>query len=663
MTGWHLRAAAALLLLAGCGREPVPRLLVLGIDGMDPQILQRLMDQGRLPHFQALAARGGCRPLQTTMPPQSPVAWSTFITGLPPAGHGIFDFVHRDPATLTPYLSTARRNAAGHLELQRHGTPFWELLHEHGIPVTIFKVPANFPSASVAGGLGAVLCACQFRAFSGMGTPDLLGTYGTFTLYTDGPYTVPPYLDEAGQVLLPGGELEIAGGRIVSVSLQEGGARLAVRGPTLAEDERAAGIEIAVDRAAGAVRLDAGGQSLVLQPGEWSDWLRLDFGRTPGRLSRVTGIARLYLESLQPHLRLYLSPVNIDPANPLMPVSQPGSAAADLAAAMGPYYTQGMPADTKALEAEALDYGTFLEQLDFTVRERERQLDLELARFDGGVLFFYVHSLDQICHMLWRAADPRHPGHTREMAVYGNAIDAHYERLDRLLGRAVAAVGPGCDVLVLSDHGFAAFERTFNLNTWLAREGYLSLARLTPADRPSLLADGQVRWADTRAYSLGLNALYLNLAGREGRGAVGPADAGPLLEAIEAGLLALRDPATGRAVVAQVYRTVEAAAGFPDLAPDLLVGYARGYRCSGASALGRLEPEILADNLSPWSGDHCMAAAEVPGVLVTSRPLAGGEPGLADIPVTILDYYGIAPPPGMAGHPAWVSPGPGAAPR
>ena len=650
-----LQGVAATLALgaAGCGhREPAPRLLVLGLDGMDPQILARLMNQGRMPHLQALAARGGLSELATTAPPQSPVAWSTFITGLPPAGHGIFDFVHRDLDSLSPFLSTSRRGEDGHMVLQRHGTPFWDVLVAHGICATIYKVPANFPPSTPA-----QLSGCRYRAFAGMGTPDILGSYGTFTLYTDGPYAVPTYLDAAGDALPHGGQIDIPGGRIVSLVLKDGWARLSIAGPQIEGAVREGEAEIFVDAASRAVQVDlAGRHRIVLGPGEWSDWLQVDYGRRPGSLSRITGIARFYLASTSP-LRLYLSPVNIDPNDPLMAVSSPPDEAARLADAMGPYYTQGMPGDTKALEAQVFDYGEFLTQLAHTVDEREAHLRYELSRFQEGVLFFYVHSLDQLCHMLWRATSPAHPGYRAEFAPYAGAIDDHYERLDRLVGAAVALVGTDCEVLVMSDHGFAPFERAVNLNTWLVEEGFLTLRNAVPADGPSLLAQGDVRWEETSAYALGLNGLYLNLEGRERHGAVAPERADSLLDRIEARLLALRDPMRGTRVVSKVYRIGRQATQFGDVAPDLVVGYARGYRCSGASAIGNLEPEVLADNLSPWSGDHCMAAEEVPGILVTSRPIALADPGLVDIPVTILAHYGLEPPPEMVGCPVWETGG------
>ena len=484
-----LLAAALLAASGGCGpraQEDAPPLLVLGIDGMDPQILSRLLAAGRMPHFETLAASGGFVPLATTMPPQSPVAWSTFITGLDPAGHGILDFIHRDPRTLQPYLSTSRKGPGGQMELLRRGRPFWDLLAERGIPVTIFKVPANFPpEAPRSRSWRLAGCSC-FRAFAGMGTPDMLGTYGTFTWYTDGPYIVPAHMEEAGQVLTPGGELEIAGGRIVGLELRDGRAAPEIHGPPSEGGEKRGRFELFVDRGPGggegAVELVLAGRRAVLRPGEWSPWLRVDYGRKPLSLARLTGIVRFYLKSIEPHVGLYMTPVNLDPGDPAMPVSVPEAEAARLEAALGPYYTQGMPDDTKALEAEVLDYGEFLAQDELALDERREHLHHELGRLDSGLLFFYVHTLDQVSHMLWRTADPAHPGYRTEFAPYGRAIDSRYEAMDELLGEAMAALGGRGEIVVLSDHGFAPVRALFQPEH-LAPRGGLPVAQRRRLDR------------------------------------------------------------------------------------------------------------------------------------------------------------------------------------
>ena len=224
--------------------------------------------------------------------------------------------------------------------------------------------------------------------------------------------------------------------------------------------------------------------------------------------------------------------------------------------------------------------------------------------------------------------------------------------MDELLGEAMAAMKGRGEIVVLSDHGFAPYERSFNLNTWLLREGYLQVREGIGEEEASLLEGTSIAWERTAAYGLGLNALYLNLRGREDRGAVAPEDGDSRLRELAEKLLALRDPRDGRQVVERVYRVEGATAD--GAAPDLLIGYARGYRASGAAALGRIEAEVLSDNHSPWSGDHCMAAHTVPGVLVSSLPLRpGAAPHLRDLPVSILEHYGIGRPAAMTGRPVW----------
>lgn len=643
--------------IVGCGEgPPAKRLFVLGIDGMDPSILRRLMDAGEMPHFSQLAQRGGFKPLGTSMPPQSPVAWSSFITGTDPAGHGIFDFVHRSLAPLAPFLSTSRQGESGEMELLRQGTPFWDYLAAADIAATIFKVPANFPPGQMEHGWQwnpFAACACSMRAFAGMGTPDILGTYGTFTYYTDGPYTVPAHMEDGGYTLVAGEELEVSGGRIVSTILERGQAQLTVRGPDSGGRLYEETFEIYVDRAQGAIEVVWDEQRQVLKEGEWSQWLSVDYGRRPYSMGHLTGIVRLYLKAVKPHLQLYMTPVNIDPANAAMPVSLPTSAAVQLQEAIGPYYTQGMPDETKALEAGVFDYEDFLRQDAMALEERRRQLRYELKRFEQGLLFFYVHSLDQLCHMLWRATDEEHPGYRPEFARFRHAIRDQYIAMDRLLGEALVLLGDDADIVIMSDHGFAAYERSFNLNTWLAQRGYLGLDPATKLAEAQLLKADDVRWKQTRAYGLGLNSLYLNLWGREQNGIVEEMDRDALLDELERELLALRDPLDGRQVVKRIERTTVASGNFPKLAPDLLIGYARGYRVSGKSAVGELEAEYLQDNLAAWSGDHCMAAEEVPGVLLSNKKLGAGDFDLRDIPVSILTYYGIESPAAMQGRPVW----------
>lgn len=646
---WWLVTLA--VVLGGC-QTPLqaPKLLVLGIDGMDPQLLSRLMAAGRMPHFVRLAQQGGFAPLETSIPPQSPVAWSNFITGMGPEGHGLFDFVHRDASTRMPFLSTSKADASGQqMELLRRGTPFWDLLSARAIPTTIFKVPANFPPSPAP---DPTSCNC-FQAFAGMGTPDILGSYGVFTYYTDGPYRVPDHLEHGGAELAPGGELEVSGGRIIGIRLAEGQAQLPIGGPQVGDRHYQAQFTLLADAEHGVVEIELGAQRLVLKAGEWSPWLAVDYGRRPYSTEHLTGICRFYLKATQPHLQLYLSPVNLDPAHPAMPLSAPEGAIADLAEAEGRHFTLGIPDESKALETAVFDYREYLSQHRLVLEERRAHLRHFLRDFSEGFLFFYIGSLDQLSHVLWRTTDPHHPGYQPEFAQYNLAIDDEYAAMDSLLGEMMGSLDTRTRIIVLSDHGFAPYERSFNLNTWLRQEGFLTVKAGADTSRLEILKTDQVNWKQTRAYGLGLNGLYLNLWGREQGGAVEPEDRERVLAELADRLVQVRDPVNGQPVIRRVYRSEEAGHNFPGLAPDLIVGYARGYRVSGESAVGQLTPRVLEDNLAAWSGDHCIAAEEVPGVLLSNQPLRAGEFSLRDVPVSILKYYGVAPLAQMKGQAIW----------
>jgi predicted AlkP superfamily phosphohydrolase/phosphomutase len=638
--------ALALALAADASAEPdgsaARRLVVLGIDGLDPGLLAGFMGEGALPSFTALAVRGGLAPLATSVPPQSPVAWSDFITGSNPGVHGVFDFVALDRDTLQPYLSTARVERAASLPLGRYRLPlgasrarllregpaFWEILEREGIPATIFQIPANYPPVGAAGG-----------ALAGMGTPDLQGTPGTFAFFTDDPARAPG---------------RVPGGRIERISVSDGSARAALDGPPDPLDPDAAPLrapfELHLDSELALAEIRIGAERALLGQGEWSGWLRVHFAAVP-LVGRVPGMVRFYLQSARP-LRLYASPVNLDPADPAQPIAVPASYARDLARAVGPFYTEEMPEDTKALSAQVLSPREFLAQTELVLEERRRLLRHELGRFlarrGPGLLFFYLSSLDQRGHMLWHHADGAHPHHAANTPpdLAGSLRDS-YVQLDALLAEVLSALDPATDLVVMSDHGFAPFRRQAHLNAWLEQHGYLALREPARREAPWLEA---IDWSRTRAFALGLNSLYLNVRGRERHGIVEPAQRAALAREIADGLRAWRDG--DRPVVTQPL-VREAVYSGPRLerAPDVLVGYARGYRASWDTTRGEVPAALLEDNLEEWSGDHCMDARAVPGVLLATRPLLRRDGGLRDLTVSVLGYFGVDAPPGMDGRP------------
>jgi len=395
-----------------------------------------------------------------------------------------------------------------------------------------------------------------------------------------------------------------------------------------------ADVDIVRDLDDDAALIRIAGREVVLKAGEWSPWQPVEFD--PGLLAgNAAGMVRMHLRSTHP-LHLYISPINLDPLSPAMPISSPPRYAEDLARDLGRYYTQGMPEDTKALSSDVLDPDEFLEIGDRVMTETEDILDRELARFHGGMLFVYLSTIDQTCHVFFRSMDPEAPAADRK---YADVIPGLYRRVDRWVGRLMDSVEPGTRILIMSDHGFAPYRTKVHLNTFLARRGYLAVL---PPDRRQPGPLGHIDWQRTQAYALGLNQVFLNLRGREAHGVVSPAERDVVLARLERDLLRLRDPDTGVTAVTRVDRAKPGA--YADRAPDLIIGYRRGYRSSDESALGAIGTRVFEANRDRWSGDHCMDPFAVPGVVFTNGKLAPGpRPHLRDITPTILTYFGIEP--------------------
>jgi predicted AlkP superfamily phosphohydrolase/phosphomutase len=650
-TSWALCASlllVAVAILPSCRSAPAQshsdqRLIILGIDGMDPQLLHRFMREGKMPNFAKLETEGDFRQLTTSIPPQSPVAWSNLITGMNAGGHGIFDFIHRDPKTLGLYFSASRVEGPKHAihlggwaiplgggsaEQLRKGVAFWQLLDQNGIPNTIFRIPSNFPPVAAKG-----------KTLSGMGTPDLRGTYGTFSFYTDDPAAV------AGPV---------EGGQIIPVQVENSRVTANLIGPDNSFRKGSpAAVEpfsVALDPLESVAKITVLGREFVLREGEWSDWIRVEFQLIPF-FANVKGMCRFYFKQAHPRFQLYVSPINIDPADPALPISTPSSYSRFLTDEAGEFHTQGIAEDTKALSDGVLDDTEYLRQARTVLAEHRRIFDAEFPRFNQGVFFFYFSSLDLNSHMFWRLMDPKHPEYDATLAAQnGSAIEDFYEQMDQVLGEVLPRLDDHTTLLVLSDHGFAPYYRSFNLNTWLLDNGYIKLK--SDASRNSSEPFANVDWSQTRAYGLGLNGLYLNLRGRESNGIVERGTAADSLMAeIRGKLLAVQDPKAKLPVITRVDLASETYQGsYAREGPDLIVGYNRGYRAGWQTILGAFPPEEIEDNTNPWSGDHCMDYTLVPGVLLSNRKIAAEEPALTDIAPTILAEFGIAKAKGMIGQ-------------
>ncbi|MCH7549021.1 MAG: alkaline phosphatase family protein [Candidatus Krumholzibacteriota bacterium] len=393
---------------------------------------------------------------------------------------------------------------------------------------------------------------------------------------------------------------------------------------------------------------EVGSERFVLATGEWSEWIPVRFNLV-GPFKGLSGICRFYLRSVRPYLHLYATPINIDPADPALVISTPDDYATRLQERIGYYYTQGMPEETKALEYGMLSDAEFVSQTENVLDERWRMLDAVLDDYDGGFLFFYVSTIDQSCHAMWRNRDSSHPAHTPELE-FADRFEHLYAEMDRLLGVVRSRVSDDATIIVMSDHGFAPYKYKVNLNSWLRENDYLRLIRPKEIGKHALFEN--VFWRRTHAYAVGINGLYVNLQGREGKGIVRDGkEYDDLVNEIGAKLLAWRHPETGLPVVTRVYLRDDIYHG-PEASdgPDIVVGYNRGYRGSDESALGTITERMITPNLGKWTGDHCMDHTLVPGIMLSNRAIHSEDPELIDLPVAILNLYGIERPARMLGR-------------
>jgi predicted AlkP superfamily phosphohydrolase/phosphomutase len=597
--------ALALSWLGGCADVESPpaaaRLVVIGFDGMDPTLLERWMQAGELPEFARLRAEGHYQRLGTSNPPQSPVAWSSFATGTGAGEHGIFDFLRRDPATYRPDFSIARYTppersldlfgwqlpfGEGRLENQRTGTPFWLEAERDGRRATVQRVPVTYPPDPV------------HHMLAGMGVPDLAGTQGTYTLFSTR--------------RLAAAE---SGGRVVMMRMgEDGSANAMLEGPAhpLKPGAGALAIELGLRfRSDGVtVRIDA--QTRELGLGEWSDWwpLEFDYG-----LGAIPGMVRMRLIEGFPRPLLYVSPIHADPLAPALPLSAPPDYATELAERIGRYHTLGMPEETWSLNQGHLDEAGFLDMVRSTLAEGEAMLYDALERRDSELVVHVFVQPDRVSHMFWRGFDTAHPLHAETSELARGAIPWIYRESDRVLGEVRRRLGPQDRLIVLSDHGFASFRRAAHVNRWLIEHGYLTLVAGARESAPMF---AEVDWSRSRAYALGLNGLFVNLRGREAQGIVAPEQREALLQEIAQGLAQWRDD-DGTPVLRRTFLGQQIYPGPKSQeAPDLVLGYAAGYRASWQTSLGAAPMSLLEDNRQPWSGDHCIDPELVPGILLTS---------------------------------------------
>lgn len=590
------------------------RTIILGFDAFDPGIFERLLEAGRMPNLSQFIDGDGYARLKIANPAQTEVSWTSIATGQDPGGHGIFDFVHRDPGNYTPQVSLLRtkKGLGGTQFVPPHDAPtIFDQVVRDGFPATALFWPATFPARFES----------PVRTIPGLGTPDILGKLGVGTEYTS----------ESGAA---------EDGRKTPIRRLAAAANRTFRGqffgPSRKKRDRIEEttlpfeLQLAADSSA-VLRVD--GKEIPLKEGEWSPIVELVFKM--GFLVKVRAITRLILTKTAPEVRLYALPFQIHPLHSPWRYATPKDFVKDSWQVADRFLSLGWPQDTTGLEEDCMNDAQFLALCTSILDTRERIFMHHLSQFNEGLLAAVFDSLDRVQHMF----------HRDRMDV----VEEWYMRLDALVGRvqdALASHGDGeTHLLVMSDHGFAPFGYKVHLNRWLIDREYLK-----PREGEDSISKEGVDWDSSSAYALGLNSIYLNLQDREGQGSVALSAADAQVQEIRDALLKWEGP-SGERVVASVATRSEALHGpLAAYGPDLLVGYSPGYRASSQTGMGAWGEDSIEPNEDHWGADHCIDPEAVPGVLFSNRGLDGlGSPSFRDIPELItgrgLEGSDEAPPP------------------
>lgn len=655
-----------------------PRMVILGFDGMDPDLVREYMAQGLLPNMKKLSERGGLYDLGTTVSAESPTAWASFATGANPGKHNIYDFLVRDTANYVLDLGMVKRIPGEFLfdyiplkrprvESLRGGESFWVTAGRAGVPSSILTVPITFPPETVENG----------ELLSGLPLPDIRGTMGTFYYFATDLSRYEEGDTEFGGILKhltfegDTAKTEFVGppnpmikSKIKAIYAKAGAmsdADRAAIGELKSKEYANLPLSIKWTRGSNQALIDLDGQKIPMKTGQWSNWVYLDF--KINFLIRVHGMVQLLLMNAGNELQLYVSPVNFRPDNPPTPMSSPEGFAGEIFKSMGPYRTLGWAEATWPLNENRMDEGTFMSDMYKAFDDRAHVI---LNRIDAGkwdVLVGVIEATDRVQHMMWRLTDKTSPLYDVKLAAqYGDSIQKVYQRADQFVGDVVAKLDPGVEVMIVSDHGFHAWNKAVNVNTWLVEQGYMVLkgqGESRDKKLDDLFGGGtfweNVDWSKTRAYAMGLGQIYFNVRGREGQGIVSPgaeymALADDLVAKLKSDMI---DPETKQHIVRNAYKRDDVYSGeFLGNASDLQLGFEDGYRVSWQTAQGGTPKGIVYNNDQKWSGDHGgFDYQTTSGVLITSRKITTDKPQIIDIAPTVLQHFGVAVPKAIDGKP------------
>ena len=619
------------------GKARARRVVIVGLDGQDPVLTEKWMNEGLLPNFSRLRENGAFARLGTTLPAESPVAWSSFQTGCNPGKHRIYDFLVPNRKSLMPELSSANVTGAPRtlklgkyiiplgkpiIEAGRKSQSFWSILGKFGVFSAVIRVPITFPPEKFNGVL-----------LSAMNVPDVKGSQGTYYYFTSN--------KEDKRSLMSGQQCWFES--------SDGGVNGHLPGPenTLIKDGGELTIPFTITHAkdgSGAAMLELPDQTVELKKDVYTPWTTLSYKAAVG--FTVKGICRFLLLDQKPHTRLYITPIQIDPENPALPISYPTSYSMYLAKLQGPFATLGVAEDTSGLNEGIIGEDPFLQQCQEIHQEREKMFFDALSKTRKGAVVCVFDITDRVQHMFFRFHKDKDWGALIDDPRYENVLRDLYIQMDELIGRVVKELDDETALMVLSDHGFKPFRRAVELNRWLQQNGYL--VEKTDSKTPDLLQ--RVDWSQTQAYAVGFGGIYINMAGREAKGIVGKEDVIRIKREISEKLKSLHDPEHDRSPVSEVYDRDKAYKGpYVIDAPDLVVGFTPGYRVAWETVTGGFGDTVVSDNDRPWGGDHNMNPPDVPGMLFCNRPIDHESPNIIDIAPTVLDLFAVPIPAHMDG--------------
>ncbi len=604
---------------------------------------------------------------------------------------------------------------------EMQGTTFWNVLDDAGVRFTGMQVPATFPAQGgehtkimsglftpdVAGGPGAWSIYTSDEWSTGRSTE----TGGTeYKIYADKDGTYRDHLYGPENFVRReaiDAEIAAASAQLAKTDLSESDRAAATERLENARAEQDAfssaskttvPFEITPDFDKKSAKIMVDGSTQTVAEGGWSDWYRVTFPIS-GPL-KIWGIARVHVlecsrdAEKNERLKLFVPPISISPEKqpPVLPISWPTGFANDLAQEIGLFDTIGWACWTNPLKDQEIPEQAFMDSLDFVMKWRTKMLLSQIDKGDFEVLFHLESATDRAGHMLYRFIDEKHPSYDtkakdgtflrdHKVTAFGrtfalkDGILETYKEMDRIVGQVMERIDSGklgkdVTLMVVSDHGFQPFRWGVNLNVWLYKQGYLVLDPAVQAQAGTVtkLIEGAsgmlgyVDWTKTRAYSLGLGKIYINLKGREPTGIVEPNDFKPLKDEIIAKLEQFGDPMEYHdkaRVVRKAYDSHEIYTGdYVEEPGDIILGFEQGYRASWQTTLGGFEADTantdgVATNGLPWSGDHCgVDPTLVRGIFFCSKRLkADVQPSLLNVAPTILARFGLKGPPAWDGTP------------